>query len=303
MSVLRAGKFCLATSAVLVLTACSGMLTGDDGASGTSVSGAGFDERDPATWKLPVESYMLSATDQEQLSKAQAMLTEDCMERFGFRWKPAPDLPAMGPKTLTDWRYGIHDGDLAKERGYRPAADEQAAYNKAMEAGAVDETPGDSIESKVLSGQVNKAGGKDVPAGGCTGEAARQVQGDGSHMSTLPQDIANEAFLRSKKEPAVIKAFARWSACMKESGYAYKEPLDASDDPQFSSNEVTRQEIATATADIGCRERTKVATIWFEAESALQSKEIEKKAESLDKTKKDMDAAVKKTASVLARTR
>jgi hypothetical protein len=90
---------------------------------------------------------------------------------------------------------------------------------------------------------------------------------------------------------------------MKKSGYSYKEPLDASDDPKFSSPEVSRDEVATATADIACRKSTKVAVVWFEAESALQSAEIEKKAESLDEAKRDMDAAVKKTASILAQTR
>ncbi|WP_328769985.1 hypothetical protein [Streptomyces sp. NBC_00286] len=41
-------------------------------------------------------------------------LIDACMKDAGFgQWTPAPGLPSIGGKTLTDWRYGIHDATLA----------------------------------------------------------------------------------------------------------------------------------------------------------------------------------------------
>ncbi|WP_229699040.1 hypothetical protein [Wenjunlia tyrosinilytica] len=259
-----------------------------------------FEAADPKTWTLPIEAYLPTDDEQKQISRAENTLIGDCMDRFGFDWHPAPELPKLGPKTLTDWRYGIHDAALADKRGYKPDADEQAAYDEAMERGAVDGTTSGGPDAKVLSGQIAKVAGKDVPAGGCAGQAKRKVTGGKPETPRLAQQISNDAFTRSKRDAKVAEAFRRWSSCMKDSGYPYKEPMDASDDPRFAAADVTTREIATATADIACRKRHHVAKLWFDAEVKLQNTAIETHAEELSAERKNLDTAVKRAARVLA---
>ncbi|WP_420711037.1 hypothetical protein [Streptomyces sp. NRRL F-2580] len=246
-----------------------------------------FNEADPATWTLPMEGYLPSDDERSQVAKAKNLLIGDCMKKAGYgQWRPAPELPKMGPKTLTDWRYGIHDGELAKRRGYKPDEAEQAAYDAAVNVGAVDGTSAEGPDGKAL--QV------------CIGEARTKLGGNPATYGEEAQKLGNEAFARSKEDLKVVAAFQAWSSCMKEQGYDYKQPLDASDDQRFGGRDVTAEEIATATADISCRNRTHVAKIWWEAESKLQTAALEKNAETLEKARKDLDASVKAVADVLS---
>ncbi|WP_234432513.1 hypothetical protein [Streptomyces sp. NRRL S-378] len=234
-----------------------------------------------------MEAYLLSDDQRSQLSRAKGLLIDGCMKKAGYdQWNPAPELPKMGPKTLTDWRYGIHDGELAKRRGYKPDDAEQAAYDEAVNLGAVDGTSPEGPDGKAL--QV------------CIGEARTKLGTGASSYGEEAQKLGNEAFTRSKEDPKVIAASQEWSSCMKEQGYNYKQPLDASDDSRFSGKEVTPEEIATATADITCRNRTHVAKIWWETEAKLQTASLEKNAETLEKARKELDASIKAVADVLA---
>lgn len=272
------------------LASCSASPKPPSASAPSAKQGRAADPANPATWTLPIEAYLPSDDEHQQITRARNALIDDCMQTAGFAdWQPAPELPKMGGKTMTDWRYGIHDGALAKKRGYKPDAAEQAAYDAVMHAGAVDGTGGNEPEAKELAGCGSKAGAK--------------ISGNGEEFSQTAQDLGNEANIRAKQDPSVIAAFGAWSACMKQSGYSYKEPLDASDDPKFSSQEPTALEIATATADIACRNRTHVAKIWYDAEVKLQNAAVEKNAETLDRARKDLDAVVKNAAAVLAGTR
>ncbi|GAA1371768.1 hypothetical protein [Streptomyces beijiangensis] len=294
----------LSVATLAVVTGCAGSDT-ESSTKPTRIlpsPAVPFDEKDPSTWTLPIQGYLPSDSAKAQISQARKQLIGDCMKGFGFTWAPAPDLPKIGGKTLVDWRYGIHDLALAKVRGYKPDANDQAAYDNAINAGAVDNLTG-GADSQTLDGSGVKAvNGKKVPEGGCMGQADRRIGAQAVQTNTA-QEISAEAFVKSKADAHVVKAFGAWSACMKASGYNYAAPLDASDDPRFGSPDVTALEIATATTDIDCRNKTNVAKIWFDAETTLQNKAIENKAELLDHESKALDAAVKKAASVIAGTR
>lgn len=127
----------------------------------TSKAGAG-DTGNPATWRLPIEKYLPAKKDTRIIAATRDSMIDECMKATGYdQWTPAPDLPEVGGKTLTDWRYGIHDAVLAAKRGYHPDAAEQQAYDEAQEAGAVDESGADNA---TLNGCVAQADGK-APAG------------------------------------------------------------------------------------------------------------------------------------------
>lgn len=294
----------LAALSLSVATGCSGSSSAatTEATRTPPAPSTPFDAKNPATWTLPIQGYLPSDSAKAQILQAKKQLVGDCMKTFGFPWSPAPDLPRIGGKTLVDWRYGIHDLELAKKRGYKPDADDQAAYDRAMDDGAVDETTGEA-DSQVLDGSGPKTvNGLKVPKGGCLGQSDRKINAQAAQTNTA-QQISSQTFIQSKSVSRVVKAFAAWSACMKEKGYAYAAPLDASDDPRFATPDVTAEEIATATADIGCRDRTNVAKIWFDAETGLQTQEIEGKAEQLEQEADALDGAVKKAADVMAGSR
>ncbi|MFJ5548681.1 hypothetical protein [Streptomyces sp. NPDC093225] len=242
------------------------------------------DPRDPATWTLPVESYMPTASQAQTITRARAKAIAKCVNEAGFpQWTPPPALPPLGGKTLTDWRYGIHDKKLAGRRGYHPDAAEQKAYNTAMEVGAVDRTgTDDGVKRRCASLAEAK-----VPT----------AQLLGSYAETL----GNNAFRKATASPQVKEVFAKWSSCMKAKGYSYKEPMDANDDPRFNDPDtVTRREIATALADIECRDTYNVAKVWFDAEAAQQRPAIAQHKQRLDSDRNATSQAVADSRAVLA---
>ncbi|MFG3134302.1 hypothetical protein ACGFZU_42295 [Streptomyces tendae] len=235
------------------------------------------DPDDPATWRLPIQAYMPTQSQAKLVTSTRDDLIDQCMDKAGYpAWKPAPDLPQVGGKTLTDWRYGIHDASLSAKRGYHPAAGEQQAYDAAMEEGAVDES---GAPDGAVRGCVTEVDGH-VPA----------VQTEG-----IVQQISGESFAESHKDPVVVAAFAKWSACMKGKGYSYKAPMDANDDIRFADpHKVSQLEIETAEADIACRNEADVTRTWFEAESAIQRSKI---AANL----KEINAAAEATKQAVAK--
>jgi hypothetical protein len=250
-------------------------------AAGKQVArGQSANTADPATWKLPIEAYMPTKAQARLVADSRDGLLDTCMADAGDpAWTPAPDLPAIGGKTLTDWRYGIHDAALAAKRGYHPDAAEQTAYDAAMEAGAVDES-----------------GTGDAELRGCVTEVDGQVPAT-TAKAALVQQISGDAFVQSEQAPGVVAVFAQWSSCMKDKGYTYAKPMDASDDAGFNDpGTVTGTEIATATADIECRDKYQVEKTWYDAEAALQRTAIAQHQAELDQVKAD-------TARIVARAR
>lgn len=236
----------------------------------------------PAQWHLPIEAYMPTEKQRHLMAGARDGLIDACMKEAGHEeWTPAPDLPALGGKSLVDWRYGIHDANLAAARGYKPAAGEQEAYDRAAEDGAVDSAGGDET---ALKGCAEKADG--------TAPAAQRAG--------LVQQISGDSFEGSMKDPAVVEAFGKWSACMAKKGYTYKKPMDANDDVRFADPyHVSSEEKETAKADISCRDQNHVQQTWFDAEVTLQESAIKKNQKALNEVKKANDAAVARASSAV----
>ncbi|PTM99475.1 hypothetical protein [Streptomyces sp. VMFN-G11Ma] len=241
------------------------------------------DSDDPAMWRLPIEAYMPTKAQSALISSSRDELIDACMAKAGFPdWTPAPDLPQVGGKTLTDWRYGIHDAALAAKRGYHPDAGEQRAYDQAIDAGAVD-------ESKADKGTLR----------GCVSQVDGQVP-ESSAQADLVQQIDGESYTQSATDPRVKAVFAQWSSCMKDKGFTYATPMDANNDDAFGDmNTVTDKEIATATADITCRDKYQVAKTWFSAEVTLQQTAIAAHQDELDQVVAETKTIVDKARAAV----
>ncbi|GGY46340.1 hypothetical protein [Streptomyces tanashiensis] len=311
--ILRTGAAFAVTA--LALTGCS---TGQAGlaapAAATATAGSAAD---PSTWTLPMEAYRPTTEQTRTLARAERKLVGQCLKEFGIDWKPDPELPAIGPKNLLDWRYGIHDAVMSAKFGYQVDPAQQARYERALRE--ADARPRLSDDAQLVLGGTDvpaevrqKAGpearrgfyaGRRIPEGGCFGEARRTLGGSAQVASPLVQRLTNDSYPRSMEDPLVKAVFARWSACMKAKGYTYPAPMAANDDPRFRPRPegASSAEIDTALADIGCRARHGVAEIWHEAETRIQRASIASNATALAADRRALDASLRKAADVLAR--
>ncbi|WP_327067704.1 hypothetical protein [Kitasatospora sp. NBC_01302] len=309
------------TAAVLTVAGCAHGKTGATagpaaGAVSPSVSVASTPGSDPSTWTLPLLAYQPTPEQDGMIGKAELKLVRGCVSSFGVQWQPGPDLPPLGPKNLLDRRYGIHDLQLAERRGYQLDAAMQSRYDAAMKAQSA--MPPPSADTEVLLGGTDippellaQAGpearsgmvaGKQIPPGGCFGQARRTL-GSATHgVSQLVQQLTHQSYTESGQDPQVQAVFAQWSACMREKGFDYKAPMDANDDPRFepSAKGVPKLEIATATADVTCRNIHKVAEIWHDSEARIQSREIEQNQDALTADRRSLDAVLNRAAAIVA---
>ncbi|MGI5340750.1 hypothetical protein ACQEVS_26820 [Streptomyces sp. CA-181903] len=274
-----------------VLAGCSGTYHGPAVAPAAPAAVPGSADRraadDPATWSLPLMRYLPTEAQARTISRAQETLTRQCARRYGITLTPEPELPPLGPKNVMDWRYGIHDRGLTVRRGYQVDDAQQARYDAALRARArlprpARDTPvvvsGTHLPADVLAAVGTEArkgvvAGKPVPDGGCGGEAQRALGTTNQGVSPFVARLMTASYPRSMKEPDVKRAFAQWSACMRERGFRYGAPMEANDDPAFHPGPrgVTRKEIDTAVADLDCREAHSVAEVWHAAETRLQN--------------------------------
>ncbi|MCB5165039.1 hypothetical protein LG634_09385 [Streptomyces bambusae] len=271
---------------------------------------------DPSAFTLPLQAYRPTPEQARTIARAETTLVGRCLAGFGIVWKPLPALPADGPRTELDRRYGIHDRDLAARYGYQVDPLQQARYDAAVRA--AEQRPRLSADARVaLSGTGSPPGlpaeagpearrgrvnGRKVPAGGCTGEARRALGSPTQGVSPLVQRLANSSYPQSLDAPSVRAVFARWSACMRTKGFTYGVPMAADDDPRFRPRPggPSATEIRTALADLDCRVTHQVAETWHAAEAAIQRESVARHAKELAADRRALDAVVRKAGEVLA---
>ena len=271
---------------------------------------------DPSAGTLPIQAYRPTTEQLRTLARAEIKLVDGCVKGFGIGWKPAPALPAIGPRTMLDWRYGIHDAGMSAKFGYQVDPAQQARYDAALRA--VDERPRLAADAQLVLGGTDVPAellrevgpearrgyfaGRKIPKDGCFGEARRTLGGSAQGVSPLVQRLTNESYRRSMEDPFVKAVFAHWSACMKAEGFTYPAPMAANDDPRFRPRPegVSRVEIDTALADIGCRATHRVTEIWHEAETRIQRASIASNATALAADRRALDTTLRKATDVLA---
>ena len=222
---------------------------------------------------LPLDAYLLTEKQQRTLYTAVIIIGRDCMKRFDLSWPVK--LPTAGDEAPpNDRRYAIIDPEKAKTFGYhlsetapRPAEQKQPTAD-AMNVWA-------GRGEQVLDG-------KPVPAGGCAGEAYRQLaQGAPKADTTIPDKLQTETYARMKADSRVVRAFAEWGKCMRAKGYSYPDPYAAAEDQRWQTAQAGPAEIAAATADVTCKSQSNVPGLMLAVETAYQNREAEKRATEL----------------------
>lgn len=255
----------------------------------------------PSDIVLPIAPYLFTDAQSSRLVAAHTELVSACMKRYGFDYgvatakAPSEQLPAnesrYGVMTPDQARYGYHFMAVEMSRQQAGTAPTQAPpkVTPAMAA--------------VLSGRTGgPVNGRSVPEGGCNAEATTELGGKNGRYGNpdIAESIQADSFTGSQSDARVLKAFAAWSACMRASGYDYKDPDAATNDRRWAASaEPTGAEIATAQADVACKRRTNLVGIWSSVEAAYQRAAIELNAGSLRQARATMQRELRTAATLL----
>jgi hypothetical protein len=221
--------------------------------------------QDIDAFALPLDAYSATPAQRLSIQTAEKELMTRCLERLGLKADlPDPQRRPFQPNTR---RYGIAEEARAKIFGY-----------SAPEITKRPPRPDLSPQVKqAISGQgPSTIRGKKVPDGGCEGEAGRTLDAGiwGPRADhTIIGSLGLATLERSARDSRVRAVFARWSACMKRSGYDYSTPGDANRNRTFvdgRKHRVTELELATAVADVRCKKETNLINVWAGVETAYQ---------------------------------
>ncbi|WP_284746332.1 hypothetical protein [Amycolatopsis sp. RTGN1] len=229
---------------------------------------------------FPLDAYHPSPAEKTTLARAGDVLVRECMQHYGFDF-PLPDRTTAAQPA--DRRIGLVDAAEAARFGYKPADFDEYAQR-------VDEAKHKQVKwpaemLAVLDGTgAARVNGIDVPKGGCNveartraGTAAAGEPGDENFVIRLEQEAGSQA----GKDSRLQAAFAKWSECMAESGFTYRDPWQANNDRAFADGKPSTQMITTATADVACRTREKVNSTWVAVITAYQNRAITEHQDAL----------------------
>lgn len=274
-------------------TACSSSSDGGTDAAPPSI-GPVQQLTDMSHQALPLEAYMLQPGQFATIMSARRQLVTQCMQRFGFDYRPATADGGTDPTA----------GKTQSQMRYVDSSAHVSAYGYHQEPGVgtpAVEPQRSPTELAVLTGSSDggdapgQATGRDIPEGGCFGEVDRTLAQRGVIIQDdeLVSTINIEGMSRSTQDPRLKQAFAAWSACMKGKGYTYATPKEANQDPRWSTPTASAEEIGTAVADLACMTENNVVGTWFAVESAYQKQQIEANFEKLEQVRRSIDTSIR----------
>jgi hypothetical protein len=245
---------------IALLTGCAQRpATGATPAAGAAGAGAPALLR-TTELRLPLDAYQPTLAQYARLAVANRALVRRCMRALGYDYVVAEPATA-GPATWNERRYGLSDPAPA-EHGYWPAS--RVAPSR----------PRHTATTPAMTAAVTGVGARDsrVPAGGCSAQAFRELTAHDPPGADryLAQRLSSDSFFGSRRDPTVEAATREWSACMAAAGFSYSGPLDPPRDERFQGPAAAPLEVATARADVACKQRSNLIGTWYATESARQ---------------------------------
>ncbi|MEV7186132.1 hypothetical protein [Kitasatospora sp. NPDC093102] len=239
---------------------------------------------------LPLQAFMVGYPSRLVVQQSKVRVQRECMKSLGFEF--APPQPGSYPPPNFDGanmarRYGVSVPAEAEKFGYHLANDigEPPLFEPGPAAGV-------ALKGRGPNGE--KPADPRIPEGGCLGESDRKV---GNLDETLVNQLNGDSFERSQSDPAVLQALAAWSSCMKGKGYTAASPLTVNEQlKNRGSRTVSPEEIATAVADVDCKQESDLTRTWFEVETRIQNDLIGGNQLALTEAR-DANALVVKAAS------
>ncbi|WP_189174036.1 hypothetical protein [Streptomyces lasiicapitis] len=260
-----------------------------------------------------MDAYVLSKEQYLTYARGLRAAVRSCMAKFGFAdfraLDSAVDQSYPGMKADKAHYFFIIDVDRAARFGYGSARDgerEETPEEGVDGAGGETDDSPTAAENAVFQGKNagTRIGGVVVPKGGCAAEGAKALRAGGGVEGVEIVTVANErndAYQRALEDDRVRKVFAKWSTCMKKSGYRYATPLEPGKDRRWREEIPSRAQITVAKADVACKQRTNTVGVWWAVVAAYEKKYIDEHAEHLADVKKTIDATMRNSARLVAR--
>lgn len=242
---------------------------------------------------LPADAYAFTLPETGRIDLARELLAGKCMRRLGYAFDPdqaRQQIAAGNAHTVTDlgWygnkrRYGVTDPAIAARYGYH-------LVNPSL--GGTSPAPGFGALTPAM---------RTALTGTCTREAVTALSPDGVvGEADVVAALGSGSFRDSLHDPAVTAAFARWSACMLESGHHYASPAVAGTDFDIDSPHITPAETAAASADVVCKQRTHVLDVWHGFETTDQNGQIARHRTAFAAARSGHDVEMRRVDAVLA---
>ncbi|MGH3302879.1 MAG: hypothetical protein ACRDOK_14575 [Streptosporangiaceae bacterium] len=260
---------------------------------------------------LPLAGYEADTSQQDAINNAENELIAQCMRAKGFTMPPPTaeqqDLQALAAKSAqsgADQPYGITSAAYAAQYGYGLAFAPGSAPSHVTTV-----APGTTIsfgpkESAAFNiALVGYASGLPPPGQntfkGCQGQTLQRLQAglDTPDPKGLVGQLMAESDQQAQSAPQVIQVLTRWSSCMAADGYQLATPMQAMhlQWPVVASP----TEIAVAKADVACKNRTKLVSVWLTAEAAVQRALIQSNAVALDQIRQAYAAEIRRAEALL----
>ncbi|MFD4770259.1 hypothetical protein [Streptomyces niveus] len=209
------------------------------------------------------------------IADAQGQLLERCMEQAGFRyWVP----PALSAEESRDFGFVIDDVAWAKTYGYggriQQKARGHAAINRNQDYVKSLSKDERARYSTALQGNgqmlsVTLPDGRTIrnATGGCEAKGEQRLYGDREawfRASRVTDHLGTLYMPKVEADPRFKRAVSAWSACMRASGFTYKDPREIrSDLPGLTAglrpDEAHSLEVRTAVAEATCARQTSLA--------------------------------------------
>ncbi|MBO3083694.1 hypothetical protein [Cellulomonas fengjieae] len=278
-------------------------------------------------WEAMGGSQDESAAD-AQAARSEEIVAA-CMQDEGFEYTPQDtsgmnrsleggdgDMPAWDTLEFAQqYGYGATTWeDLPVNEGADEYVDANADYVASMSESEQEAFYAALYGAQVVSEEPIDAEAElpeyDWTTGGCQGKAQHEVY-EGSQIWDDPEfkDLADEMstlYTDSQTDERMVEAHAEWAKCMADEGYDFANPQEAQQSifdlmeaipydeetgmqDEAALDEITEQELATATADRICQDSTRAGQAALEAQFAIEQ-------EFIDANKERLDAMVEKAA-------
>ncbi|MFC4010018.1 hypothetical protein ACFOY2_22510 [Nonomuraea purpurea] len=210
---------------------------------------------------IPFDRYNFSTADIMILEAAEDLLVRDCMRKRGMVWEVVPPGAADDLEPPNRRRYGVVEPEIARLYGYHVAPDRPsvARRSEARERRMKDLS---AAERQAVYGE----------AGGCLRQARGHIEQGSPQVDTaLFNKLITQTFEQSRRDPKVVQVFRSWSGCMRAEELRYADPLAAITDQRWlSGGPPTQEEIRAAQADVRCKVKTGLVSVWSAAEKRIQ---------------------------------
>ncbi|MFD6999470.1 hypothetical protein ACFWA5_25140 [Streptomyces mirabilis] len=252
---------------------------------------------------MPLDPYLLNPQQNKTINDAYSALISRCMRRFGYSYAAtteSDDPSGMGadaPSTRIDGYFGFQSMAHAQKWGYHP----EGGFPETKIVPDSNQTPNEraaltgSADARKKSGSGGQTvNNQRVPYRGCLGEANHAITGSATGYIGNPDfavQLKFDTLIKGEKDPKTLAVFAKWSACMKASGYRYTDPLKAAGDPDWNRGRLpARREIEVAVADQECRRGNNVVGVWFSVDYEYQQQAVQENLAHLTAIKNSLTA-------------